>query len=148
MLIDAIDIAILARLQKDARISFAELGRSIHLSTPATIDRVHRLENASIITGYHAQVTPSAVGLPLAAIIRVTIEGGRLIRFAKQVSTIPEVLECHRITGAESYILRVAVRDTAHLEQVVDSLMPYVSTNTSLVLASPVLWREITPHQS
>lgn len=147
MQLDAIDVAILATLQKNARISFAELGRSIRLSTPATIDRVHRLEDAAIITGYHAQVTPSAVGLPLAAIIRVTIEGDRLARFAKQVSTIAEVLECHRITGAESYILRVAVRDTEHLEQVVDSLMPYVSTNTSLVLASPVPWREVTPRQ-
>lgn len=145
MELDATDIAILARLQKDARVSFAELGRSIHLSTPATIDRVHRLEDASIITGYHAEVTPSAVGLPLAAIVRITIEGDKLARFAKQVSTIVEVLECHRVTGAESYILRVAVRDTEHLEQVIDSLMPYVSTNTSLVLASPVPWREVTP---
>ncbi|RRA49027.1 Lrp/AsnC family transcriptional regulator [Acidipila sp. EB88] len=145
--LDAKDCAILARLQANARITFAELGRQVGLSTPAVIERVRQLEEAEVILGYHAQVDPLAVGLPVAALVRITIAGNHLQQFNALVRTIPEVLECHRVTGSESYIVHVAVRDTQHLEEVIDSMMPYVSTNTSLVLASPVAWNSVTPAQ-
>ena len=146
--LDAKDCEILSQLQSNARMSFAELGRQVGLSTPAVIERVRQLEDERIILGYHAQINPAAVGLPLAALVRITVDGNRLRQFAELAQTIPEILECHRVTGAESYIVQVAVRDTLHLEEVIDSMMPYVATNTSLILASPVAWNTVTPSQA
>ena len=142
---DTVDSAILAELQADARLPFAELGRRVSLSTPAVIERVRKLEDSGAIRGYHAQVDPVAVGLPLRAFIKVTIAGDKLERFAAVARRVPEVRECHRVTGAESFIVQVAVRDVAHLEQVIDSLAPYVATQTSIVLASIIDWNPIFP---
>ena len=142
---DSIDFAILAELQADARLPFAELGRRVSLSTPAAIERVRKLEDAGAIRGYHAQVDPVIVGLPLRAFIKVTIAGDKLERFAAVARRVPEVRECHRVTGAESFIVQVAVRDVAHLEQVIDSLAPYVATQTSIVLASLIDWNPVVP---
>jgi Lrp/AsnC family leucine-responsive transcriptional regulator len=145
--LDAKDCDIISILQANARTTFAELGRQVRLSTPSVIERVRRLEEAGVIIGYHAQINPTAVGLPVAAMVRITIEGSRLQQFGELAKKIPEVLECHRVTGSESYVVQVAVRDTQHLEEVIDMMMPYVSTNTSLVLASPVAWNAVTPSQ-
>jgi Lrp/AsnC family transcriptional regulator, leucine-responsive regulatory protein len=143
--IDDIDCAILVELQSNARIAFAELGRRVGLSTPAVIERVHRLEEGQVITGYRALVDPAKVGLPVRAFVKVTVAGDKLTKFAALVRKLPEVLQCHRVTGAESFIVQVAVRDVLHMEEVIDSMMPYVATNTSMILASPVPWNVIVP---
>jgi Lrp/AsnC family leucine-responsive transcriptional regulator len=143
--IDDIDCEILAELQTNARIPFAELGRRVGLSTPAVIERVRRLEDSQVIMGYRALVDPSKVGLPVRAFVKVTVAGDKLIKFAALVRNLPEVLECHRVTGAESFMVQVAVRDVSHMEEVIDSMMPYVATNTSMILASPVRWSKVLP---
>jgi len=143
--IDDIDCAILAELQANARIPFAELGRRVGLSTPAVIERVHRLEERQVITGYRALVDPAKVGLPVRAFVKVTVAGDKLAKFSALVRKLPEVLQCHRVTGAESFMVQVAVRDVTHMEEVIDSMMPYVATNTSMILASPVPWNNILP---
>ena len=148
MELDSIDHKILEELQRNARITFADLGRRAGLSTPAVIERVRRLESARIILGYHAHVDPAEIGLPVRAFVKITLAGDKLTRFAAQVKKIPEVLECHRVTGGESYIVQVAVRDLQHLELVIDSLMPYVATNSSMVLASPVPWNAVRPQRA
>ncbi len=145
MQLDTIDHKILKELQADGRMAFAELGRRVGLSTPAVIERVRRMEDAAVILRYAACVDPARVGLPLRAFIKITVGGDRLQHFNGLARRVPEVLECHRVTGAESYILQVAVRDLGHLETVIDSLTPYVATNTSMVLASPVPWNPVTP---
>jgi Lrp/AsnC family leucine-responsive transcriptional regulator len=143
--IDDIDCEILAELQDNARIAFAELGRRVGLSTPAVIERVHRLEERQVILGYRALVDPAKVGLPVRAFVKVTVAGDKLAKFSTLVSKLPEVLQCHRVTGAESFMVQVAVRDVTHMEEVIDSMMPYVATNTSMILASPVPWNSILP---
>jgi Lrp/AsnC family transcriptional regulator, leucine-responsive regulatory protein len=143
--IDDIDCEILAELQANARIAFAELGRRVGLSTPAVIERVHRLEESRVILGYRTSIDPARVGLPVRAFVHVTVAGDKLTKFAAVVRSVPEVLECHRVTGAESFIVQIAVRDVKHMEEVIDSMMPYVSTNTSMILASPVPWNSILP---
>jgi Lrp/AsnC family leucine-responsive transcriptional regulator len=143
--LDAMDCRILMELQKNARIPFAELGRRIGLSTPAAIERVRRLEESGIIEGYHARINPAKVGLTVRAIVKISIAGDRLTKFARMTQKIPEVLECHRVTGAESFILQIAATDVGHMERIIDKLMPYVATNTSIVLASPVSWNPIVP---
>jgi len=143
--LDSIDLALIEELQDNARISFAELARRIHLSTPAVIDRVHRLEQTKVILRYRAEIDPVALGLHVRAFVKVTVAGDRLSNFARIARQVPEILECHRVTGSESFIVQVAVRDMNHLEQVIDSLMPYVATNTSMVLNSPVQGGRMTP---
>ncbi len=148
--LDQIDRNILAVLQTEARIPFAELGRRVGLSTPAVIERVRKLEDSRVILGYHAEVAPTAVGLPLQAFIKVTIAGDKLEQFAAVVRAVPEVRQAYRVTGAESYIVQVAARDLPHLEKLIDSLAPYVATQTSLVLASTITWNslpEIGPNE-
>lgn len=143
--IDDIDCEILAELQANARIAFAELGRRVGLSTPAVIERVRRLEESQVILGYRTVVDPGKVGLPVRAFVKVTVAGDKLAKFSAIVRNLPEVLECHRVTGAESFMVQVAVRDVRHMEEVIDSMMPYVATNTSMILASPVPWNSILP---
>ncbi len=144
-LLDAIDGKILAELQGNGRLPFAELGRRVGLSTPAVAERVRRMEDSGVIERYIAVVNPAKVGLPVRAFIKITVPGDRLPHFHTLSQRVPEVRECHRVTGSESYILQVAVRDLPHLEAVIDSLTPYVATNTSMVLASPVPWNPVVP---
>jgi len=137
-MIDEIDRKILTSLQSDARISYAELGRQIGLSTPAVIERVRKLEYAGIVTGYRAEIDPSKVGLPIIAFIRMSISGvdySHIIDVAKESL---EVLECHRGTGGDSFIMKVAVSSVEHLQEVIDRLIPYGITTTTIVLSSPV----------
>jgi Lrp/AsnC family transcriptional regulator, leucine-responsive regulatory protein len=145
MSLDEIDYEILAELQDNARIAFAELGRRVGLSTPAVIERVRRLEESEVILGYRAAIDPAKVGLPVRAFVKVTVAGDKLGKFAAIVKSLPEVLQCHRVTGAESYIVQIAVRDVGHMETVIDSMMPYVATNTSMIMASPVPWNPVVP---
>ncbi len=144
-ILDGLDHKILAELQADGRISFAELGRRVGLSTPAAAERVRRLEDSGVIERYVAVVNPAKVGLPVRAFIKITLGGDRLPHFSEAAKRLPEVRTCHRVTGSESYIVEVAVRDLPHLEVVIDSLSPYVATNTSMVLASPVPWQPVVP---
>lgn len=144
-MIDAIDWKIIKEMQTNARISFAELGRRVGLTTPAVIERVRKLEDAKIITGYRAVVDPAKVGFPVTAFIRMSISGidySHIIEVAEKSS---EVLECHRGTGGDSFILKVAVSDVEHLQNLIDKLTPYGITTTSIVLSSPVKNRVIEP---
>lgn len=137
-MIDAIDWKIIKEMQINGRITFAELGRRVGLTTPAVIERVRKLEDAKIITGYRAVVDPSKVGFPVTAFIRMSISGidySHIIEVAEKSS---EVLECHRGTGGDSFILKVAVSDVEHLQNLIDRLTPYGITTTSIVLSSPV----------
>ena len=137
-MIDDIDRKILKELQTDARISYAELGRRVGLTTPAVIERVRKLEDAGIITGYRAGIDTSKVGMPITAFIRMSITGvdySHIIEVAEESS---EVLECHRGTGGDSFIMKVAVRSVEHLQEVIDRLTPYGITTTTIVLSSPV----------
>lgn len=142
-LLDEIGWKILAELQQNARISFTELGRIVGLSTPAVTERIHKMEEAGIIVGYRAQIDPAKVGLPILAFVNVKVGGENLARFMEVAATHPEVLECHRVTGAESFLLKVAVADVSHLERLLDALMPYVATTTSMVLSTALAWGNI-----
>jgi Lrp/AsnC family leucine-responsive transcriptional regulator len=141
--LDDIGWALLEELQVNARLSFSELGRRVGLTPPAVADRVRRMEEAGIIRGYRLELDHARVGLPLTAVIRVTHRGVNCLELGRIVSEYPEVLECHRITGAESYVMKVALRSVEHLQQLIDRLMPHGETVTSIVLSSPVTHRSI-----
>jgi len=137
-LLDDIGWKILEELQANARISFAELGRRVGLSTPAVIERVRRMEETEIILGYRTIVNLALTGHPIIAIVRISVVGDYLLRVSAVARELSEVLECHRVTGTDSFILKLAVSSVAHLEWVIDKFTPYVATTTSLVLSSPV----------
>ncbi len=142
-LLDDIGWKILNELQQNARISFTELGRRVGLSTPAVTERVHKMEEAGIILGYRAQIDPARVGLPILAFINVKVGGENLTHFMEVAANHPEVLECHRVTGADSFLVKAAVSSVTHLERVLDALMPYVATTTSMVLSTALAWGNI-----
>lgn len=138
--LDPMSRSILAELQRDARLSYTELGRRVGLSTPAVAERVRRLEESGVIQGYEARLDPRALGLDVCAFVRIRITGAEAMarRLTELASQLPEVLECHRCTGDESFILKVRVESVAALEALIDRLTPYGMTSTALVLSSPV----------
>jgi Lrp/AsnC family transcriptional regulator, leucine-responsive regulatory protein len=140
--LDEISWHVLEELQKNARISFAELGRRVGLTLPAVAERVRKMEDAGIITGFRAELDPAKIGLPIAAFIRISVVGDVFARIAKAVREMPEVLECHRGTGADSFTLKVAVESVQHLERLIDKLTPFGTTSTSIVLSTLVKHRD------
>ncbi|HKX30329.1 MAG TPA: Lrp/AsnC family transcriptional regulator [Blastocatellia bacterium] len=143
-MLDDIGWHILKELQDNGRISFSELGRRVGLSIPAVTERVRRMEDAGIITGYHAEVNFEKIGYPILAYIRMSITGNVSARIVDLMKDLAEVTECHRGTGGDSFILKVRVSSVAHLEHVIEKLLPYGTTTTSIVLSSPVTKRFIT----
>jgi Lrp/AsnC family leucine-responsive transcriptional regulator len=142
-MIDDIDRRILKELQLDARTSFAELGRRVGLTTPAVIERVRKLEDAHIITGYRVDIDTAKVGLPITAFVRMSITGVDYSHIIEVAKSSNEVLECHRGTGGDSFIMKVAVSSVEHLQDLIDRLTPYGITTTTIVLSSPVRKRTL-----
>jgi Lrp/AsnC family leucine-responsive transcriptional regulator len=114
--LDDPNLRLIAELQQDARLSFAELGRRVGLSSPAVAERMTRLEEDGVITGYHAEVDPRALGYTLGAIVRIRPAPRELHKVAELAQRTPEVVECHRITGEDCYFMKAYVREVDHLE--------------------------------
>jgi Lrp/AsnC family leucine-responsive transcriptional regulator len=142
-LLDPINRRILIELQRDGRLSLAELARRVHVSPPTVAERLSRLESAGVIRGYHAEVDPAAVGYPLSAVIRVRPAPRELYKVAELVQGLPEVVECHRITGEDCFLLKAHVRDVGHLEELIDQIAVFAQTTTSIIQSSPVPPREV-----
>jgi Lrp/AsnC family transcriptional regulator, leucine-responsive regulatory protein len=136
--VDATNRLLLAELQADARLSLAELGRRVGLSSPAVAERLQRLEQAGVIRGYSADVDPRALGLALTVVIRIRPAPREILKVAELAQRTREVVECNRITGDDCYIMRAHVRDVEHLEEVIDRFVAYGQTTTSIVQSSPV----------
>jgi Lrp/AsnC family leucine-responsive transcriptional regulator len=144
-LTDATNLKLLAELQEDARLSLAELGRRVGLSSPAVADRLKRLEDEGVIAGYRADVNPRALGFSLGVVIRIRPAPRQLAAVAQLARDTPEVLECHRVTGDDCYVMTAYVRDVEHLEQVIDQFTVYGQTTSSIMQSSPVPRRALAP---
>ena len=137
-MIDEIDRNILAILQQHARASYAEIGRQVGLTTPAVIERIRKLEDAGVVTGYRVDIDTAKVGLPITAFVLMSITGVDYSHIIEVAQSSNEVLECHRGTGGDSFIMKVAVASVEHLQELIDRLTPYGITTTTIVLSSPV----------
>ncbi|MFY1703892.1 MULTISPECIES: Lrp/AsnC family transcriptional regulator [Micromonospora] len=135
---DDMDWALLRELQADARLSFSELSRRVHLSPPAVAERVRRLEESGVITGYHARVDLTRAGRRVVALIRMSCYGPRCILHDPTVPDWPEILEIHRITGDACSVLKVAAASIGAFEQVIDRLAPYGQPSSTMVLSTPL----------
>jgi Lrp/AsnC family transcriptional regulator, leucine-responsive regulatory protein len=141
--LDETSLRIMAELQADARLTLAELGRRVGLSSPAVGERLQRLERTGAIRGYHAALDPRALGLSLTVVIRIRPSPGQLQNVAELAQKTPEVVECQRITGEDCYFMRAHVRDVEHLEEVIDHFVALGQTTTSIVQSAPVSERGI-----
>lgn len=142
--LDAVGWQLLKLLQENARQSFRQIGEAIGLTSPAVAERVRRLEDAGIVTGYRAVVDYSKVGLPILAFVHLTSNSQQSRRFRAIVLDMPQVIECHCVTGSESYILKVAAASVHDLEHLLLDLSGYGEVRTSVVLSSQVTSRIIS----
>jgi Lrp/AsnC family leucine-responsive transcriptional regulator len=140
--LDETDRRIIGELTTDGRVSLAELGRRVNLSSPAVAERVQRLERAGVITGYRAEIDPRRLGYALTAIVRVKPARGQLPRIPELAAEIPEVAECHRITGEDCFFMKVHLRSIDELGGLLDRFLDYGETTTSIVNTTPVPRRD------
>jgi Lrp/AsnC family transcriptional regulator, leucine-responsive regulatory protein len=137
-LLDDVNRRLLQELTADPRISMSALARRVNMSPPALTERVQRLEAAGVITGYRLDVNPAALGLPVTAFARIRPATGRLSQIADLAQSLPEVTECHRITGEDCFLIKVHAAAVDQLESVLDRFLVYGQTVTSIVVATPV----------
>ena len=137
-LLDSTNLLLLAKLQANARRSLAELGRDVGLSPPAVAERVRRLEAEGVIRGYHADVDPRRLGYTFGVALRIRPAPRQLAEVAALARDTPEVIECHRVTGDDCYLITAYVRDVEHLERLIDSFAAYGQTTTSIMQSAPV----------
>ncbi|WFE14231.1 Lrp/AsnC family transcriptional regulator [Bacillus atrophaeus] len=142
---DGIDRKLLELLQEDARITIIELSKKLNLSRPSVNDRLRRLQENGVIQGFTARVSAEAIGKGTIVIIQIGNLKIECRRFEELIKEETDVLECHRVTGTNSYFLKAAVATMKDLEALVDRLIPYGQLNTSVVLSSPILSRPLLP---
>jgi len=137
-LLDEVNLRLLDVLADDPRRSVAEIARRVHMSAPAVRERIGRLEQAGVIRGYRLDVDPAALGLPVAAWVRLRPGPGQLPRIAELADRIPEVSECHRISGEDCFLLKVHVPSIEALEAVLDRFLMFGQTTSSFIVSTPV----------
>lgn len=144
--VDSLDEQILAALQENGRLTMKSLAEQVGLSSPAMIERVRRLEERGVISGYRAIIAPAALGRPITALIAATVDRQHQEAFANRLQEQPAVAEVHRTTGETTHLVKVNVPDMQTLEQIVDDLSETgARCETTIVLSSPVPYRPITP---
>lgn len=142
---DEMDWVLLRELQADARLSFSELSRRVHLSAPAVAERVRRLEETQVITGYHAHVSLPKAGWPVLALIQMSCYGARCVLRDESVGQWPEIREIHRITGDACSILKVVADSMNGFEAVIDRLASFGQPSSTMILSTPLDWCPLLP---
>ncbi|MEU2549339.1 Lrp/AsnC family transcriptional regulator [Streptomyces roseolus] len=141
---DATDWRILDALQAQGRASYADLARAVSMSPSAVTERVRRLEDAGVITGYTAVVDHERLGLPILAFVRLRYPTGNYKPFHDLVAVTPEILEAHHVTGDDCFVIKVAARSMRHLEEISGKIGTLGSVTTSVVYSSPLPRRSVS----
>lgn len=143
--LDTTDHAIIQQLQQDGRMSVAQLSREVSLSASATAERVRRLTEGGVITGYSITVDPEALGYAVTAFVRLAYPSGNYKPFHDLVGTTPEIVEAHHVTGADCFIIKVHARSMRDLERITGRLATLGGITTNVVYSSPVPSRHLGP---
>ncbi|KZL05091.1 HTH-type transcriptional regulator LrpC [Pseudovibrio axinellae] len=136
--LDETGCKILSILDRDGRISISELASRIGLSAPSTAERVRKLEQDDIITGFTVEISPKALGYILEAIVRVKPSPGNLHVVEQLILNEPRFTSCDKVTGEDCFVTRIYLRDVSELDDLLDPLHEKAMTNTSVVKASPI----------
>lgn len=142
---DGIDRKILELLQEDSRITIIHLSKKLNLSRPSVNERLRRLQENGVIQGFTARISPEKIGKSTLVIIQIGNLKIECRRFEEMINEETDILECHRVTGANSYFMKAAVASVKDLEALVDRLIPFGQLNTSVVLSSPIPYRPLLP---
>jgi Lrp/AsnC family leucine-responsive transcriptional regulator len=143
--VDRVDWHILGELQADARLSFNELSRRVRLSPPAVAERVRRLQDSGVITGYHAAVDVALAGRPVQAVVVMDCYGPTCLLRDPEVAAWPEIRELYRVTGQGCSVLMVAVPTMPDFEELIDRLARYGRPSSSMVLSDLLPWKPVAP---
>ena len=134
-MLDEFNIKIIELLKKNARASYAEIGREIHLSPSSVRERVQYLIDTGIIKGFNVEIDQTQLGFGLQAFILIKLFSGKLKNFISIANEFKEVQHCYRITGNQNVMLRVILKDQKHLQDFLDIIMVYGDTTTYMVLS-------------
>ena len=143
LLADDKNLMLLRLLEKNPRAPISQLARRVGMSDPAVKERVLRLEESGILAGYRLELNPRELGYHVTAFVRVRPIPGHLNKIAELAKTIPEITECHRVTGEDCFILKVFLKEISNLDSVLDKFLAHGQTTTSIVQSSPVLPRSL-----
>jgi Lrp/AsnC family leucine-responsive transcriptional regulator len=138
VLLDTVNRRLLRELDADPRITMSALARRIGMSAPAVSERIQRLEQAGVITGYRVEISPAALGLPVTAFVRIRPAAGQLPKIADLARETPEISECHRISGEDCFLIKIHAARIEDLEKTLDKFLLYGQTITSIVVSTPV----------
>jgi len=138
LLLDARNVELLRLLCADPRMAISALARKVGMSAPATRERIRRLEEAQLIKGYRLDLDPRALGFPVAAFVRVRPMPGKLPKISELAQRMPQVTECHRVTGEDCFILKIHFESLDGLDRILDQFLAFGQTTTSLVQSTPV----------
>lgn len=144
--LDNTDWAILRELQQDARLSYAEIGRRVGLSSPAVQERIRKLEDAEIISGYHVELNFKRIGLPIMAFARLSdCYGEHIEAVARIADETPEILHCYHLIGQDEYLLQLIVPSVEQLNSILRQFTPHANSVTSIVTLETIENRVISP---
>jgi Lrp/AsnC family leucine-responsive transcriptional regulator len=143
LLLDRRNVELLNRLQRDPRIGIAELARQVGMSAPAVRERILRLEEAGIIRGYRLELDPVALGYPVSAYVRVRPAPGQLPKVVDLARSLPQVVECHRVTGEDCFVVRIHLPSIDDLDRLLDQFLAHGQTTTSIIQSTPVPLRSL-----
>ena len=141
--LDQTDWLIIGELQRDGRLSYHQLSRRVHLSPPAVAERVRRLEDSGMITGYQARIDPARAGLPLTAFVQMRCALGSCLLKTSTADDLPEVTEVHKLTGNFCSMLKVRVAGVRHFEGLLERLGKHGEMNSHIVLSTQFEGRPI-----
>ena len=137
-ILDATNLDILRLLFDEPRLAMSELARRIGMSAPAVTERVQRMQDAGVIRGARLDVDQAALGLGITAFVRVRPMPGHLQNVSELARKTPEIVECHRVTGEDCFIMKVLVGRVELLEAVLDEILKFGNTTSSIVQSTPV----------
>jgi Lrp/AsnC family leucine-responsive transcriptional regulator len=143
ILTDATNLELLVLLQENPRAPISQLARKIGMSNPAVKERVLRLQESGILSGFRLELNPKELGYQVMAFVRMRPLPGHLNKVAELAQSIPEVTECHRITGEDCFIMKVYLKEISNLDRVLDRFLAHGQTTTSIVQSSPVPARSL-----
>ncbi|HYC05287.1 MAG TPA: Lrp/AsnC family transcriptional regulator [Azospirillaceae bacterium] len=144
-LLDAVGWRLLHELQRDARQSYTELSKRVGLTGPSVAERMRRMEAAGLIRGYQAQVDRARLGYAMHALVRIRAFAGRDRDIEHYAAETPEVLECHEVTGGDSYVLKVGAASVRHLDRIITALAVFGATQSTLILSTKVEGKPVEP---